>query len=363
LAHEEVTQSAMITILKERLRPFDLTIGPLIRTLLLQLTNHENLLLITGHHIIVDHWSMQILRSECVVLYEAYSQGRRSPLPDPAIQFADYACWEKEMLYSGSFKRYQEFWKSHLADSMPGSVDQEARNGIGTRCDLFNQVSIEIGEELFAKIKRLAIEQSCTIFVLLVSAIVANFHRLRGDQTLRIGIIVANRRQETERIIGHFINTVIIRLTLRREATFKDLLDQVRAATLVAYSQQEFPIEQVMRDLESEKDFDRASLFQVLINYQKRDSKPTHVTGLTFAPWDFTFPSFYAEAPPTAFNLIFNMKETLTNLKGTVSVRNGNADDRNAEGLSNKLTRILESMVSDSNRMILTCSEILGVKT
>jgi hypothetical protein len=174
----------------------------------------------------------------------------------------------------------------------------------------------------------------------LVAAVVANYHLLTGEQDIRVGTIVANRWRETEGTIGHFVNTVILRVKVAPEATFKDLINGVRTATIVAFSQREFPMEQLMRELEAEQDFDRASLFRVLINYQKHDSKPMNVTGLTFASWNVPYTEPEEEPLPTAFDLIFNFKETATRLTGTMNVRC-------ALSLVTNFSQIIELMVSD----------------
>jgi hypothetical protein len=95
MAREDLTERATASITGERFQSFDLAEGPLIRAKLLRLTERDNLLLITSHHIVAEHWSMQVFRNELIVLYEAFSHGKSSPLPEPTIQFGDYAYWER----------------------------------------------------------------------------------------------------------------------------------------------------------------------------------------------------------------------------------------------------------------------------
>ena len=115
MTRDDLTKEATGLILEERLQPFDLAVGPLIRVKLLRLTDRENLLLITAHHIIVDHWSMQVFRRELITLYEAFCHGKSSPLPEPTIQFGDYACWERRLLDDGLFNDQLVYWKNQLA--------------------------------------------------------------------------------------------------------------------------------------------------------------------------------------------------------------------------------------------------------
>ena len=286
----EITEKATARILEERLHPFDLADGPLIRVMLLRLTDRENLLLVTAHHIIADHWSMQVFRRELIALYEAFYHGKSSPLPEPIIQFGDYACWERRLINGGLLNDQLVYWENQLAGPLTGLEDKASRDNNAKPSFQFNRHSIEIKAELLGELRLLAKKENSTLFIVLLTALIAALYVSTGQHEIRVGILVANRRRrEIEMTIGHFVNTVILSGHVSPELELKQLLRQIRDVTLRAQRYQEFPMEQLMRELESKQAIGRASLFRVLLNYQKHDSKPVHVSGLTFASWNVPY--------------------------------------------------------------------------
>jgi amino acid adenylation domain-containing protein len=361
---EDLTQKATDSILGERFQSFDLAEGPLIRAKLLRLTDRENLLLITAHHIIADHWSMQVFRRELIALYEAFCHGKSSPLPEPTIQFGDYACWERRLLDDGLFNDQLVYWKNQLAGALTGSQDQASRDNNAEPSFQFNRQAIEIKGGLLAELRLLAKKENTTLFIVLLAALIATLHVTTGQREIRVGTLVANRRRrEIETTIGHFVNTMILSAQVSPELELKQLLDQIRDITLRAHTHQEFPMEQLMRELESKRQIDRASLFRVLINYQKHDSKPMNATGLTFASWNVPYRNSEVEALPTAFDLILNLKETSTMLTGTVNVRIAAVNGSGAADVANEFTGILKIMVSELERLISKLPVILTAET
>src|SRR5262249_23080964 len=144
LARADLIEKATAKILEERVQPFDLETGPLIRVILLRLTDRENLLLVTAHHIIADHWSMQVFRRELIALYEALCDGQSFPLAEPIIQFGDYACWERRLLDDVLFNEHLAYWKSQLTGMLTRSADQAMRDNNAEPLFQFNRHSIEI---------------------------------------------------------------------------------------------------------------------------------------------------------------------------------------------------------------------------
>jgi amino acid adenylation domain-containing protein len=355
MPHGEITKKATAKILEERVQPFDPAVGPLIRGVLLRLTERESLLLITAHHIIVDHWSMQVFRRELIALYEAFCHGKSSPLPEPRIQFGDYACWERRLLADGLFNDQLVYWKSQLTGTLTGSEGQGSRGNNAKPSFQFNRHSIEIKTEFLGALRLLAKKEDSTLFIVLLTALIAALHVSTGQHEIRVGILVANRRcRETEMTMGHIVNTVILSVHVSPELELKQLLGQIRDVLLRAHTYQEFPMEQLMRELELKEGADRASLFRVLINYQKHDSKRVHVSGLTFASWNVPYTNSEAEPLPTAFDLIFNLKETSTMLTGTVNVRDDNSISDHTMDVVEGLNRVLPALVSDPKRLVLS---------
>jgi len=354
-AFGDLEQEAAALILEERTQPFDLAAGPLLRTNLLRLTDEEYLLLVTVHHIISDHWSMQIFRRELAILYEAYSQGRTSSLPEPSIQFADYASWERRLLDDGLLNTQLAFWKKQLAG--PASQLEFRKNGKPRREPNFRTARqlMELDETLFTGIKALARRENCTPFMVLATALNIVLHLYTGQRDIRIGTLVANRgRRETEGVTGHFVNTVILRTYLAPETTVKQLLRQVRRVALMAYAHQELPFEQLARVLEGDPIVDRGSLFQVLLNYQHHHFESPQIPGLTFASLDLQQSKEDSDLTLTTFNLIVTMRESSTTLTGCVNYKTDVIDEKDINRMLESFIKVLKNLTAYSVEQIVS---------
>ena len=332
-------------ILEEREGAFDLTVGPLLRSKLIRLADKEWFLLITMHHVISDQWSMLIFRKELVALYEAFCQGRSSPLPDPQIQFADYACWERHLLENGSLRRQLAYWKKKLAGSLAhlefNKISKRERIGSLQSCCQI----IELDQPLFIAIRAFARDQHCTPFMVLVTALSILLHVYTGQRDIRIGTLVANRgRKETEGLIGYFINTVILCLSVSEKQTVKQLLRQVRKITLSANAHSELPFEQVARTVEAELNVERSSLFQILFNYEVSTPGSVEMNGLTIASLGIRRLENDRGVTLTACDLIFSLRETPTKLTGTVNYKIKTFNDRLITEMIRDLKKILEQL-------------------
>jgi non-ribosomal peptide synthetase component F len=176
----------------------------------------------------------------------------------------------------------------------------------------------------------------------------------RTDQPdIMIGTLVANRRRkETEWSIGHFVNTVILRIRISPQMTFGELLNQVRDVTLAAYAHQELPFERLARVLEEERNIERSSLFQVLFMYQNITTLPLEMSGLTFAP----LPTHQWGTDPnvmiTSFDLVFDLREASTKLTGSVTYKKERFDNDDVTDLMTSLNKVLHHMTYHSERTI-----------
>jgi amino acid adenylation domain-containing protein len=313
---EGVSQEAADLIVGERQVPFDLALGPLIRTKLLRLTENDYLLLLTIHHIISDYWSVQIIRRELFTLYEAYSQGRPSPLPEPAVQFADYAMWERRMLKDQFFQPDLRFWTRKLGGPSTEEFDTDK-----LRSKPFAPIAAEhihIDETLWSNLKSLAREENCTpaSVISTVLGIVVGHCTARED--VMIAMLVANRANPIiEHTIGHFVNTIILRTRISRTITPRQALRDIRRQMVQAIIHQQYPFEDLVRSLKSQKTDYGKSLFQVLLSYQSFSAVTAQFSGLTFAP----FHTADAEPTPTRFDMVCRLRETSTTLTGTVNWR------------------------------------------
>ena len=282
---DDASRAAAEHIIEERWAHFDLVTGPLLRVKLLRLTEADALLLPTMHHIISDHWSMQVFWTELIELYRAIMHGCSSSLPKPKIQFGDYALWERELLDSAHFKDAAGYWRSQLTTHR---VESQFRSDTSCNTGIlheFHRQTIDCNARLLSKIKHFAVQQNCTPFAVVLGAVLVMSYLIFGEPEILCGTLMSNRRsRESEGTIGHFLNTVVIRARLSQEDKFEQIVKRVRVVSLAAHAKQEFPFEQLRRDIEQENNFGRDLSIRVLFNYQKRDFSPIHVGGLVFAP-------------------------------------------------------------------------------
>ena len=269
LPETEVEVEAQRLATEEAERPFDLASGPLMRTALLRLNKDDHILLLTMHHIISDGWSIGILTKELTALYEAFTQGKPSPLPDLAIQYADYAVWQREWLQGEVLEKQLSYWRQQLAGA-PAALElptDKPRPAVQTFRGAYHRVTLP--KELSEQLKALAQHEGVTLYMLLLAAFQVLLSRHSGQHDIVVGTDVANRTQtETENLIGFFVNLLPMRTNLADILTFQHLLKQVREMALGAYAHQDLPFEKLVEHLQPERDLSRNPLVQVLFVFQ-----------------------------------------------------------------------------------------------
>ncbi|MDQ3917764.1 MAG: condensation domain-containing protein, partial [Acidobacteriota bacterium] len=210
---------------EEARTPFDLEAGPLIRARLLRLGPEEHLALLTMHHIVSDGWSMGVLVREVAALYEAFTQGKESPLPELPIQYADYAAWQREQLSGEALEEQLSYWKGQLAGA-PAVLElptDRPRPVVQTYVGAHEALVLDA--ELSAGIRELGRRQGATLFMTLLAGFGALLSRYTGQEDIVVGTDVANRtRSELESLIGFFVNQLALRTDLSRRPTFEELL-------------------------------------------------------------------------------------------------------------------------------------------
>jgi hypothetical protein len=266
-AERETTAQRLVRI--GALYPFDLEKGPLLQVHILQLDEQEHILLLTMHHIISDGWSRGVLLHELAVLYDAFCQGKPSPLPGLPIQYADYAHWQRQWLHSEAGKAQLAYWTQQLHDPLPTLELPTDRPRTGELSLHAARQPFQIPRELTVSLTRLSYQESTTLFMTLVAAFKILLYSYTGQEDICVGTLVANRQhQETEGLIGLLTNLVILRTHLSENPTLRQVLQRVRTTTLDAYVHQELPFEYLARVLVRVRQFDRQSLFQSMFAMQ-----------------------------------------------------------------------------------------------
>ncbi len=283
-SQEEQTAQVLRRSKDEARTPFDLGEGPLLRATLLRLAEEESVLLLTMHHVVSDGWSMGILIRELTGLYEAFVKGQPSPLPELAIQYADFAVWQRSWLQGEALFRQMAYWKEQLAGAPPSldlptdhprPEEQTFRGAIET---------VVFPKTLTQKIKALCQREEVTLYMFLLGAFQVLLSRYTGQNDIAVGSPIANRnRRDTEGLIGFFINTLVMRTDLSGNPSFQEVLKRVREVTLGAYANQDLPFERLVDELKPVRDLSRQPLFQVLFAFQNTPRTKLEVAGLTFS--------------------------------------------------------------------------------
>ncbi|MFF4961816.1 amino acid adenylation domain-containing protein [Streptomyces sp. NPDC001222] len=262
-------------------RPFDLSEAPWLRARLAELPGRRYLFTVVVHHIAVDAASMQILWSELSQAYTAFVSGGRPELPALPMQFADYASWAARHLDAESMAGELSHWKRTLAgaDATELRTDHPrpaVRSGQGARLSHVVDPSVARG------VRELAHSHHTTPFMVLFAAFAALVSRHTGSRDVTVGIPISGRmREETERLIGFFVNTVLLRTDLGGDPTFTELLTRVRGTTLDAYEHQELPFDLLVDELRPERDLSRNPLFQLMFNLVEEQTSRLELPGVS----------------------------------------------------------------------------------
>ncbi|WP_207238183.1 MULTISPECIES: condensation domain-containing protein, partial [unclassified Pseudomonas] len=250
-------------------RPFDLQAGPLLRVTLLRLAEDEHVLVLVQHHIVSDGWSMQVMVDELVQLYAAFSQGEMPQLPGMPIQYADYALWQRDWMEAGEKARQLAYWRDLLGGEQPVLELPFDHQRPAQQSHRGARLDVPLPAALATDLKALAQAHGVTLFMLLLASFQTLLHRYSGQQDIRVGVPIANRnRVETERLIGFFVNTQVLKAEIDGQTTVAQLLAQVKQRALEAQAHQDLPFEQLVEALQPERSLSLNPLFQVMFNHQ-----------------------------------------------------------------------------------------------
>lgn len=280
LAEEGRERVAQDMLRQDLALPFDLKHGPLLRTLVIRLDEHDHVLHWTMHHIVSDGWSNEIFLRELVSVYRAYLQGSAASLPQLPIQYADFASWQRRWLQGEVLEQQLRYWREQLRGIQPLRLPcdsprpgKPSLRGASYTCLLPGDVS--------SALRDLSQQQGVTLFMVLLSAFQLLLARWTGQQDIVVGTDIANRRDiQTEHLLGFFVNVLVLRTPIREEIPFNQLLQHVREMVLGAYTHQDMPFELLVERLQPEHMRDRMPLVQTLFVMQNVPGEREHWPGL-----------------------------------------------------------------------------------
>ncbi|MET0398144.1 MAG: condensation domain-containing protein, partial [Longimicrobiaceae bacterium] len=330
----------------DSLRPFDLRRGPLLRTALLRAGDDDWALLLNVHHIVSDGWSTGILVGEFSALYGAFSRGEASPLPEPPVQYADFAVWQREWLAGPRMEAQLAFWREKLKGApstldLPTDHPRPAAPGTGA-----GRAGFHFGEATAHALRALCAREGVTPFMGLLAAWQLLLARYAGTDDVSVGTGIAGRnRLELEGVVGFFVNTLVLRTRLSWNPRGRELLSRVKATTLGAYSHQDVPFERLVEELAPERSLAYAPLFQAMFTFQNLEEGELELGGLHLEP-------LTSEGGAAKFDLSLTAGETGTTIGGALTYRADLFEPATVERMLEHFRVLLDGLAADPRRPV-----------
>ncbi len=261
-------------------RPFDLARGPLWRVCLLRFTDTSHRLLLTLHHAVFDGWSLGLMIGELRHLYQAATSGAPSPLPELPIQYADYAVWQEKRLAGELAERQLEYWRRSFEGAEPLELlSDRPRPAVESHRGTAREIAL--AEPLTEALRQMGQSHGTSPFMTLLAAFSVLLARHAARPDVVVGTPISNRnRGELEGLVGCFLNTLALRVDLRQDISFRQVLAEVRKTALGGFEHQDLPFEQLVEKLEPERDLSRHPLFQVMFNLLTASPEEIELPGL-----------------------------------------------------------------------------------
>jgi amino acid adenylation domain-containing protein len=324
----------------EAQQPFDLSDRSLLRVTLLQLSDRSYVLLVTMHHTISDGWSMGVFIQELTALYAAYCAQQSSPLPALAIQYADFAYWQRQWLTGDVLQTQLNYWRQLLTGAPP-LLELPTRPRPSIQTFRGNIQEFQIDRDLTAKIAALSQQSGATLFMTLMAAFATLLYRYSGQTDIVIGSPIANRnREELESLIGFFVNTLVLRTQLQGNPSFLELQARIKDMTLDAQDRQDLPFEKLVEELQPKRSLSYTPLFQVMFVLQNTPMQELSLPGLTLKPLDLAHVI-------AKFDLTLSIAETEIGLEGAWEYNTDLFDRATIERMSGQFHTLLAGIVAN----------------
>jgi amino acid adenylation domain-containing protein/non-ribosomal peptide synthase protein (TIGR01720 family) len=331
----------------EAARPFDLAAGPLFRPRLLRLSATEHGLLLHMHHLVTDGWSLDVLFGELAALYAAFRQGRPSPLPELAVQYADHAAWQRAHLSGQALERGVAWWRERLAGApelleLPTDHVRPAMMSFRGAHE-----PVRLSAELSDRLQALARGEGATLFMVLLGAFQVMLSKYAGSDDVVVGTTIAGRtRGEAEGLIGLFMNTLALRTDLSGDPAFAEVLRRVRETTLGAYEHQEVPFERLVNEVRPGRSLGHTPLFQALFELHNTGA-PGAGGGAAEALPGVKIGALSVGAGAAKFDLSVSLAAGPRGIEGRLTYAADLFEPATARRMVRHLERVLEQVAAD----------------
>ena len=262
-------------VIKDFIKPFDLSQAPLLRVELVKVLEDSHILLLDMPHIISDGTSMAILTEEFVKLYNG------EELPTQRISYKDFSVWQNQYLKSEKMKEQEQYWLEQFADEIPLlnlPLDYERPPMPSFKGD---SVDFRLDRELTKQLRGLSKQTGTTLYMVLLSAINILLAKYTASEAIIVGSPIAGRTHgDLAGIIGMFVNTLAMRSYPQSEKTYREFLEEVKETALKAYENQDYQFEELVEKLNLERDISRHPLFDVMFVLQNIGEGNLEIEGL-----------------------------------------------------------------------------------
>jgi amino acid adenylation domain-containing protein/FkbM family methyltransferase len=340
---------------QESRRSFDLASGPLLRVVVVRMSETEHVVHLNMHHIVGDAWSTAVLTREFTALFEAFSRGAASPLPELPVQYADFAIWQRDILQGEILEAHLDFWKRQLAGApalLALSLDR-SRPAVASFHGARHLA--EMPMDLAGQLAALGRSRGATMFMTLLAALQVTLRFLGAGDDIVIGTDVANRtRPEVEVLIGFFINQLVLRTDLTGDPSFSGLLARVRRTAMDAYSHQDLPFDKLVEVLRPERSLNHAPLFQVKLVFQNTPRAALELPSGLAIGW------IPVESAPAREDLLLNAAETGQGLLVTFKYNADLFDASTIERMAGLFERVLRRVAVEPEARLSDLDEMLA---
>jgi acyl carrier protein len=320
--------------------PFDLRHDTLMRMKLLKLGESEHVAFLTMHHIISDGWSIGVLIEEMSNLYQAFVEGKPSPLAELPIQYADYAQWQRRILQGDLLEANLNYWRKQLRNSPPLLQLPLDHPRPAIQSSRGAQQPFVLPRQLGEALNKLTRSEGVTLFITLLAAYKTLLYSYSGQTDLILGTNVANRRAtNTEKLVGFFVNMLVLRSDLSGNPSFRELLHRVREMTLDAYTHQDLPFEKLVQELRPERDLGRGLLFQAVFSLQNAGHQTLRFSGLMVTPQEI-------DLKTSKYDLVLNMWESERGLEGVLQYSSDLFEPETIARMIRHFEQLLSSIVA-----------------
>ena len=323
------------SVIHKFIKPFDLSDNSLIRVGLIKINPTNHILMVDMHHIISDGISMDIMVNEFMALYND------EKLPAVDLQYKDYAEWQQSEDQQEKIKQQKEFWLNEFADELsPLQLPVDFSRPV-TKKFSGDSIGFELSLEEYEQLKTICNKEEVTVFMVTFALFGILLSKLGDTEDLVIGTPTAGRpHPDLDNLIGMFVNTLCIRNYPKGAMSFKEYLSDVKSRVLACFENESYPYEQLINDLQVDRDTRHNPLFDVLFSYIKFENSDTNLPGLALTSYGY-------DKRSSKFDLSLVVVENAENVSFTFEYSTELFERKTAERIQSYFQKIMKELTID----------------